>query len=414
MIASINMNNSVDGELLIKQIKDTFIEHFGEYASWKMNDFLNDILTPMIEKSYQRYEPFGRTTCKNEEDACVPSLMKAYKALYLPFYVMKIPLMKLGFGQFVSYFSRLVARSSKGEFLSGYRINPYENILKKYLVDIFDNIAYGGTESSNISIFEVSKALHERYYHRKTFDDKPTSLMKKYGCRGNEQERLEKDWKYWIHCQNTCQSYPLKKRPCQNRTEDSNRDYYQCCETTRSLHDKLRPLLKVMKYAAQPPHYIETDEEMNLTFNNANFLNYPLSYPLPKIFRNPKIPICAYDGIPENPRLTNCRLFSRSISNEGLGYTFNGANFWDLYNETLYTRIFADIMFPKGSKSARTPRFNERLLQENARIGVKYPGTAGSLHGLNIVLSVPNLYTDIHENITFKTLDTPFKVNKIS
>ena len=44
MIASVYKNNSVDGEWLINQIKDTFVDHFGEYATWKMKDFLNYIL----------------------------------------------------------------------------------------------------------------------------------------------------------------------------------------------------------------------------------------------------------------------------------------------------------------------------------------------------------------------------------
>ena len=32
------------------------------------------------------------------------------------------------------------------------------------------------------------------------------------------------------------------------------------------------------------------------------------------------------------------------ITNEGIGYTFNNANFWDIFARTNYTKLFAKIM----------------------------------------------------------------------
>ena len=57
MIASGYKTNSVDGEWLINQIKDTFVDHFGEYATWKMKDFLNYILKAQgaLAKNFATY-----------------------------------------------------------------------------------------------------------------------------------------------------------------------------------------------------------------------------------------------------------------------------------------------------------------------------------------------------------------------
>ena len=131
-----------------------------------------------------------------------------------------------------------------------------------------------------------------------------------------------------------------------------------CCIPSNRLRKHLEPILKVMKHAAQVPHYLEDEEEMTATFQNATFLKYPVDYPLKLTIKNvkrnwygngiinsnPKVPFCQFAGQPSSPKITNCKLFTRSITNEGLGFTFNGPNFWALHHNSAYSNIFARLL----------------------------------------------------------------------
>ena len=185
-----------------------------------------------------------------------------------------------------------------------------------------------------------------------------------------------------------------------------------------------------MKYASQAPHYLETEEEMEATFQNATFLKYPIHFPLKLTLRNvkktwygdgiinnnPKIPFCQFlvPGTSSPNKITACNLFSRSITNEGLGFTFNGPNFWDMHHRSTYGNIFARIMYPKGSNILKRRVSSEDLTKSYKDAGVVLPHSSGPLYGLNIALSPMHLYGDIRENITYEKPTSHFKVLKTS
>ena len=125
---------------------------------------------------------------------------------------------------------------------------------------------------------------------------------------------------------------------------------------------------------------------------------------------NPIIPVCRYGGNPQYPKKTNCTLFSRSITNEGLGYNFNGANFWSLFQETSYTNVFSRIMHPQGGKGLRGVPDTDDLIGQYVDAGVRLPESSGSSFGLTIALHAVNLYNKITENATFQTTKNTFKV----
>ena len=419
-LASTYLNNITDGKILFKKCKRIFARKIGMYESWKMKQFVNDYWKPLITEASSNINATIVEYCKTESKVCREHLITSYANLYLPFYVVKIPIAKLGFGQFLSFFSRLV---TKNYFLSSaQRPTRYEKIIEKYLVSVYDHLSNRVERTFDISIYELVQLLHFPNNMNENMAY-ANYAMKKFGCSGNKKKSLGARWLNWI------EHRVAHHRPCQILSSARRYGFGECCNATTQLQNQLEPILKVMKFAAQPPHFIETDEEMSLTFQNATFLGYPLQFPLKssssklsfRITRdmfygdgvvnyNPKIPICQYLGNPTNPMKTDCTLFSRSVTNEGLGYTFNGANFWSLYRETPYTEIFSKIMYPQGGQGLRGVSLRDDLMGTYTDAGVKLTESSGPSYGLTIALHAANLYNKKTENATFVTIKSPFKV----
>jgi len=157
-------------------------------------------------------------------------------------------------------------------------------------------------------------------------------------------------------------------------------------------------VLKIMRYAMQPPIYQEKLEEITDIYGNLSFLGpyqnvthvTKLTNKLMKTDFNARILMCRYAGVPSTLNPSNCNIFQRSLTNEGLGYSFNHANFWDIFAETPYTKLYSQIMMPKGYKEAPTPSDKE-IEDENQRWiypqkGILFPDSSGPAYGLLAIL----------------------------
>ena len=84
--------------------------------------------------------------------------------------------------------------------------------------------------------------------------------------------------------------------------------------------------------------------------------------------QNPRVLMCHYlEGKPLDVMIPeDCQAFKLSITTEGIGYTFNNANFWDMFTITNYTSLFAKIMTPKGFD--RDPASNFTCLGKNIKV----------------------------------------------
>lgn len=306
IVASIHMTDKKEGVLLFKKCKDAFASHFGMYESFRMKTFFDDVLKPLVINVWTKINGTVIRSCITESDACIPSLIQAYTELYLPFFTIKFPIMKLGFGQFLSYFSRFATKNSDGEFLKNKKPLRNEKFIEKYLATIFDNLTEEKDPRFNISVFELVKTLQlpKRVYKKVPYAN---YLMKKFGCGGNERDKLNGQWLDWSDIQvdaekQTQLESPITSPPCKNISEAERDGVEFCCKATHHLQSQVEPILKVMKYAAQPPHYMEDDQDMASTFQNASFLNYPLVLPVPNnrfygdgVYNyNAKIPICQF------------------------------------------------------------------------------------------------------------------------
>ena len=112
----------------------------------------------------------------------------------------------------------------------------------------------------------------------------------------------------------------------------------------------------------QTPVYRESMNELIEIYGNFSFLNYanvtniaPLETAFMTSNPNARVFLCKYAAKMETLDPQNCDLFFRSITNEGFGYSFNMANFWDIFSDTFFNRNFSHIMRPKGYDQTPSP-----------------------------------------------------------
>ena len=129
-----------------------------------------------------------------------------------------------------------------------------------------------------------------------------------------------------------------------------------------AFQNELETVLKIFRYSIQPPVYKETMKELTEIYGNFSFLHYDNVTGISKLettfmTSNPdaRVFLCKYAGKIELLNPNSCDLFSRSITNEGFGYSFNMANFWDIFSNASYNQNFSNIMRPKGYDQDPSP-----------------------------------------------------------
>ena len=138
--------------------------------------------------------------------------------------------------------------------------------------------------------------------------------------------------------------------------EEKDSKIEECCNTLKLFDKDLETVLKVMRYSMQTPTYYEDFKEIEQIYGNLGFLGYENltdhkeKGPLMETTKNPRVLLCKYQGIQNNPKwqLEDCNLFQRSFSSTGIGFTFNQADFWSYMKSNEYTKAFSKIMTPKG------------------------------------------------------------------
>ena len=103
---------------------------------------------------------------------------------------------------------------------------------------------------------------------------------------------------------------------------------------------------------------------------------------------NPRILMCKYAEEVEFVAPKGCQSFHLSMTSDGIGYTFNNANFWDIFRETKFTNLFAKIMRPKGFDKEPSPSEVEEnddyLNLRYPNNGILFPWGIGPLYGLQV------------------------------
>ena len=138
----------------------------------------------------------------------------------------------------------------------------------------------------------------------------------------------------------------------------------------------LETVLKIFRYSIQAPVYKEDMKELTDIYGNFSFLQYSnvtssSKKDLMTSNTDSRIFLCKYAGKPKEWIPEFCDLFFRSITNEGFGYSFNMANFWDIFSNTSSNQNFSHIMRPKGhNKSVSTDVDGNRVYPKE---GILFP-----------------------------------------
>ena len=407
-LAAINLRNSTIFRNIQMEISEKVSETFFSTISYKMNYFFTNIIKNIIE-NYTKTQDYSNETviCGNEDGSCIESLKQSYTLLFLPIEINKFPYDNLGFGIYISYFSRLFD-SGKGNGTADFFSKPKKltsgeqkirNIMSKVLGQISNNVMMLG----NISTYEFTKLLHNNADEVKVQQEfwKLGPMIEEFEC--NVSNEGKGTIQYWINAwhryiENILFLDLSPKLPCYNGfhgyfANGKTLDFSSCCKMSQLIQNQLATILKIMKYSIQPPVFYEPLEDFLKSYDNLDFLpfnnlskfNSREQRNLMEYNENPRILMCQYgEGKPVKIMVPkDCQAFHTSMTNSGIGYTFNNANFWDIFTKTNYTNLFAKIMRPKGfdEKPSDTKVENEYSMYPK---NITFPKHSGPFYGLQV------------------------------
>ena len=407
-LAAINLRNSTIFRNIQMEISEKFSETFFSTISYKMNYFFTNIIKNIIE-NYTKTQDYSNETviCGNEDGSCIESLKQSYTLLFLPIEINKFPYDNLGFGIYISYFSRLFD-SGKGNGTADFFSKPKKltsgeqkirNIMSKVLGQISNNVMMLG----NISTYEFTKLLHNNADEVKVQQEfwKLGPMIEEFEC--NVSNEGKGTIQYWINAwhryiENILFLDLSPKLPCYNGfhgyfANGKTLDFSSCCKMSQLIQNQLATILKIMKYSIQPPVFYEPLEDFLKSYDNLDFLpfnNLSKFYSreqrnLMEYNKNPRILMCQYgEGKPIKIMVPkDCQAFHTSMTNAGIGYTFNNANFWDIFTKTNYTNLFAKIMRPKGFDEEPSDIKVEDEYSMYSK-NITFPKNSGPFYGLQV------------------------------
>ena len=151
-----------------------------------------------------------------------------------------------------------------------------------------------------------------------------------------------------------------------------------------------------MKYSIQPVLFKEPLQDFLEVFDNLDFLGYNnftkfdnFRRNLMEVNLNPRIYMCQFAGNPISMSPSYCDMFHPSLTNAGIGYSFNKANFWDIFIEHDYTKLHAKIYRPKGfdwpSSANNYDENDQNQRWVYPRDNISFPETSGPAYGLIVI-----------------------------
>ena len=312
--------------------------------------------------------------CESELQNCTMYLVFAYNLVYFPFEVIKYRDKAQGFGTFLAYFSKLLhSKDQEQEPFSTLDLSPEETKVRNCMAEVLLRLS-NQSELSKLTPYDLVQLVHRNVDDKDDIFARPIQFD--FGCRNSYAKQFDEIVKYYKQSWEDWSSDEVKEIPCSNQTSKT----YPCCKVGRTvLKPELIPtLLKVMKYAVQPVRYF--DKDIKEIFGDLSFLEYGTFVQdekfqlMAQTNKNSRIPMCKYAGNPKEFDPKKCQLFHVSFTDEGIGYTFNGVNFWNSFQHFNYSRKFATIMQPKG--------YTNLQKDENVYRDVKNPLSSGPAFGV--------------------------------
>ena len=378
-LASMYMINSTIS--IKEQILNKMNETFFSTDRKKFDTYLTNIIG-----NYMKNQDLTKDTtlCMNEDESCISYLEQSYRVLLMPLEIITMGGPNLGFGTYLSYFSRLFASSAVKYrqidfFNSLSKMTNGEKIIRGIMSNVLKKLSQ--SHMGNISVYELVKIVHnnadEDMWEAKFWNFGP--IIKEFGCR-LQARYWHETWKKFVFSDNQT------TLPCIGSSKFSN-----CCQISKLIQENLPTVLKIMKYSIQPPvfnepldHFLKSYDNLDfLPFNNMTKFESRKQRNVMEYNPNPRILMCHYAKDTSIDMIVpkDCQSFHLSMTTQGIGYTFNNANFWDIFAKTNYTKLFAKVMRPKG--------FNKKPSPENQTAiypfqDIHFPLKSGPSYGLQV------------------------------
>lgn len=255
-MATIHKANDMYSRLMTNRLKAVFVDEFAKQTMGNVSMFVDTLWKPVVDKIFElanislKLENTNTRAqeildpCYNEAEECRRELAQSYATVRLPYVTtQRGGLAHLRFGQFLSYFSRLVTKDESGKFLSQKHVSKPEQEIEDYFKSIWSAL----TRKKDVlktgpSIFEIPGILH---FSKKEFAPRMLSAT---GCIGDVLDGYVKRWKE-IAAKAT--SYKVEPPPCTDLAQEKRLGHDKCCQITDDFHLYLRQIYKVMMYARQ-------------------------------------------------------------------------------------------------------------------------------------------------------------------
>ena len=172
-----------------QDVVDQLSEDFFELKNYEMDSFLLKVKehVEIMTNDYMN----ETTTCQKEnvtEGKCLKNLKKYHTLFQFPFEVNKEDYLRLGFGTYLAYFSKLLPNLDKLEkrFLMNDKITQEEKETRQYLNLILTNLVQE-EQMGKMSIWELTKLLHPNAngygYGYGTLGKFAPQLQNEIGCK---------------------------------------------------------------------------------------------------------------------------------------------------------------------------------------------------------------------------------------
>ncbi|XP_059083938.1 uncharacterized protein LOC131881175 [Tigriopus californicus] len=205
-----------------------------------------------------------------------------------------------------------------------------EQIVSNLLIDstkrFFKNL------DLNISLFEISQVLDLPFHKEEVLPYQAKEIYQKMECYNYD----------YLHNYNTSKCGP-----------DEHPKIAGCCRIWEAISTQHEGILRMMRFNQQAPHWNSEDDVIFDEAKKGYFGNFE-DIAKPYGINNPRIFGCQWLGQPSEEKIFSCNLFHRLFTNAGMGYTFNSADYEDLFLDTSYLNMFKKIMNSKG-KSHEKP-----------------------------------------------------------
>ncbi|TRY61063.1 hypothetical protein TCAL_12244 [Tigriopus californicus] len=436
-------------DLLYNEFQDYVAEAIITLGKWHQHiwDERNSVLENVFNSLTDQFRPKQKSldACTNGTDICLDALNYVGARLialaifrsdlvtftefghFLERYFEAVHKMPLLWGQLKSLTESylIFGEQSRGKRYSPPQgdiapdLEPFPTSLEEQIVsDILTEGAsrFFKTMELNMSLYEISQVLDLPYH------------------AGEAQLYQAKEIYKRMKCYNFDYLGNFNTSKC---GQDEHPKIAGCCRIWEAISTQHEGVLKMMRFNQQAPHWNSEDNAMFEEAQQGYFGDFE-DIKKPYGVSNPRIFGCQWLGFPTEDHIASCNLFHRLFTNAGMGYTFNSADYEDLFLDTSYLNTFKTVMNakirshgkpvilvdgpgpqntlkihvelsrqfdnfikfgnPQYSWSGGIPRSSFRSLDKSFKIGIHHPGSLADLR---------NDYIKVKPGFEYQVLITP-------